>query len=74
MLPPSIPGPKAAAALKAKAAQSTADPTKDKKGAAQYLADAKKPNVHTALHFKRSMEEYGLPANVATLIGEDKHR
>jgi len=46
----------------------------DKKGAMQYRADAKRPNIHTALHYLRMTWEYGLPGNIATLIGEDKHR
>ena len=51
-----------------------AAPSAHNKGAAQYRSDVKRPNVHTGLHYARSMDEYGLPGNVGTLIGEDKHR
>jgi hypothetical protein len=42
--------------------------------AIQYNKDAKKPNVHIGLHYGQVAEEYGLPANINVLIGEDKHR
>jgi hypothetical protein len=42
--------------------------------AIQYSKDAKKPNVHMGLHYSHVSEEYGVPANINVLIGEDKHR
>jgi hypothetical protein len=32
------------------------------------------PNVHAGLHFPEILVEYGSPAHLNTLIGEDKHR
>lgn len=44
------------------------------KRAAQYIHDMRRPNVHLGIHFKALAEEYGMPANVNTLLGEDQHR
>ncbi|KAI1104417.1 hypothetical protein F4804DRAFT_332300 [Jackrogersella minutella] len=38
------------------------------------LTDAFRPNVHIGVHYEYIVEEYGLAANVHTLVGEDKHR
>ena len=39
-----------------------------------YLNDMKRPNMHLALHYGLVAEEYAMPSNCNTLIGEDKHR
>ena len=40
----------------------------------EYTNDKKRPNMHIALHYGDTMNEYGMPSNINFLIGEDKHR
>jgi len=44
------------------------------KRAAQYIHDMRRPNVHLGVHYKTFAEEYALPGNVNTLLGEAQHR
>jgi len=44
------------------------------KRAAQYIHDMRRPNVHLGVHYKTIAEEYALPVNVNTLLGEAQHR
>lgn len=67
--------PPAIVTTKVKKFTKAEEEARDKKGRKeQYNKDAKKPNVHIGLHFGMVEQEYGLPANLNVLIGEDKHR
>jgi len=39
-----------------------------------WATDAVRPNVHLGIHYPDFAEEYALPSNVHTLVGEDLHR
>jgi hypothetical protein len=39
-----------------------------------WAADAVRPNVHLGIHYPDFAEEYALPSNIHTLVGEDLHR
>ncbi|KAL9035756.1 MAG: hypothetical protein Q9180_004684 [Flavoplaca navasiana] len=49
-------------------------PPRDVLKAQEYLNDRRRPNVHTAIHYGQTMEEFAIPSNINVLIGEDKHR
>ena len=44
------------------------------KTATDWIRDKDRPNLHTGLHYKALIGEYGTPCNLNVLIGEDKHR
>lgn len=44
------------------------------KRAVQYVHDMVRPNIHLGIHYPMIAEEYSLPANVNTLLGENQHR
>jgi hypothetical protein len=44
------------------------------KRATQYLHDMMRPNIHIGVHYPTIAEEYSLPVNTNTLIGENYHR
>jgi hypothetical protein len=44
------------------------------KRATQYLHDMMRPNIHMGVHYPLIAEEYSLPVNTNTLIGENYHR
>jgi len=44
------------------------------KRATQYFHDMTRPNVHVGVHYPMITEEYSLPANIDSLLGENTHR
>lgn len=40
----------------------------------QFLNDTLRPNIHAAVHYPMFAEEYALPVNCNTLVGENEHR
>jgi hypothetical protein len=44
------------------------------KRATQYIHDMTRPNVHVGVHYPMIADEYSLPANINTLLGENQHR
>lgn len=48
--------------------------TEQDKKAAIYESYIKKPNMHVAIYYAATADEYRLPVNINVLVGEDKYR
>ncbi|KAL7818066.1 hypothetical protein V8C44DRAFT_211757 [Trichoderma aethiopicum] len=77
MLPPPLPIPQSLAAeMPVPSTEETGNQAQQDgpKRAGQYMHDMMRPNVHVGIHYPVIAEEYSLPVNVNTLLGENQHR